>query len=784
MERPFSSPILGGRLFSLCCCLLSLLLPHVHARRDDLQTYVVHLQPHPHCHPTKLQWHLSFLRRTAALEDDEPEDFSARLLYSYHSAVDGFAARLSVEEAESLRGTPGVAAVRPDRRLELHTTYSHQFLGLGSFPGGAWARSGFGTGAIIGILDTGVWPESPSFRDGRMPPVPARWKGVCQEGELFNASCCNRKLIGARFYSRGHHASPPPAEPASPPAVEYVSPRDAHGHGTHTSSTAAGAAVRGASVLGVGAGVAMGAAPGARVAVYKVCWFSGCYSSDILAGIDDAIADGVDVLSLSLGGFPLPLFEDNIAIGAFRAAENGVLVVCAAGNNGPLASSIANEAPWIITVGASTMDRRFPAFVRLGNGQLLYGESMFPGNHFLKNGGKKQPLELVYDAGGNSGGEFCFRGSLSGAKVAGKVVVCDRGVNGRAEKGEVVREAGGAAMILANAQANQQEDSVDVHVLPATLVGYKESLQLKAYINSTGRPLAQLEFGGTTTRRARAPAVALFSSRGPSLSDPSILKPDLVAPGVNIIAAWPQNLGPSGQPEDSRRTDFSVLSGTSMACPHVSGIAALVRAAHPAWSPAAVKSAIMTTADVVDHYGKPIMDGAAAAGVFALGAGHVNPNQAVDPGLIYDIKPEDYVVHLCTIGYTNAEVATITHRNASCREILARNRGFTLNYPSIAVVFKNGETRKVLQKTVTNVGSPCSTYLVQVAAMQGVRVRVVPRVLTFTAVNQSRSYRVWFWSRKRVEKGKTSSEEGHLTWVHSREAQYRVRSPIAVTWAG
>ncbi|PKI41107.1 hypothetical protein CRG98_038635 [Punica granatum] len=741
-----------------------------------LRTYIVQLHPNG---PTRIpatsellhRWHISFVRDSMS-SSEESEDPSSRILYSYRSAMEGFAARLSQLEVASLRRLPGVIAVRPDRKLQVHTTYSYKFLGLGTSASGAWARSGFGRGMIIGVLDTGVWPESPSFDDRGMPPVPRKWKGVCQEGQDFNSSNCNRKLIGARFFTKGHRVASAPS-PDNPNAVlEYVSPRDSHGHGTHTSSTAGGVSVPMASVLGNGAGVARGMAPEAHIAVYKVCWLTGCYSSDILAAMDVAIRDGVDVLSLSLGGFPIPLYDDSIAIGSFRAMEHGISVVCAAGNNGPIMSSVANEAPWIATVGASTLDRRFPALVRLGNGKFLYGESMYPGNR-LANSGKK--LELVYVAGGDKGSEFCFRGSLPRDKVRGKMVVCDRGVNGRAEKGEVVKEAGGAAMILANTEINDEEDSVDVHVLPATQIGFREAIRLKAYINSTRRATARLVFGGTVIGKSRALSVALFSSRGPSLTDPGILKPDVIAPGVNIIAAWPQNLGPSSLPEDSRRVNFTVMSGTSMACPHVSGIVALIRSAHPKWSPAAVKSAIMTTADVTDHSGKPIMDGDKPARIFAMGAGHVNPPRAINPGLIYDISSNDYITHLCTLGYGTSDIFTITHRNVSCHELLRKNRGFSLNYPSISVTFKDKATRKMIRRRVTNVGDPHSVYTVEVEEPEGVRVRVRPRRLVFEHKNQVLSYRVWFISRTMGVK----SSEGQLTWVHSEN---RVRSPVSVTW--
>ncbi|XP_066388780.1 subtilisin-like protease SBT1.2 [Miscanthus floridulus] len=783
------------RVLLVCHSLfLLLLLPAVvlGAAAETMQTYIVQLHPHDEgdsgeamlsASRSKVDWHLSFLEMSVAWEQEKLP--SSRLLYSYHTVFDGFAAQLTDGEAAALRALPGVSSVRTDRRVELHTTYSYRFLGLNFCPTGAWARSGYGRGTIIGVLDTGVWPENPSFDDRGMPPAPVRWAGVCQGGERFNASNCNRKLIGARFYSKGHRANYPtnPSEAAS--LLEYVSPRDAHGHGTHTASTAAGAAVAGASVLGAGLGEARGVAPGAHVAAYKVCWFNGCYSSDILAGMDDAVRDGVDVLSLSLGGFPIPLFEDSIAIGSFRATARGVSVVCAAGNNGPERSSVANEAPWVLTVGAATLDRRFPAYVRLGDGRVLYGESMYPGEIGLKKGGKE--LELVYAVGGTRESECCLKGSLDKAAVAGKMVVCDRGITGRADKGEAVKEAGGAAMVLANSEINRQEDSIDVHILPATLIGYREAVELKKYIRSTPRPVARIVFGGTRIGRARAPAVAVFSARGPSLTNPSVLKPDVVAPGVNIIAAWPGNLGPSGLESDARRSNFTVLSGTSMAAPHVSGIAALIRSAHPSWSPAMVRSAIMTTADITDRQGKAIMDGGGdvgRAGVFAMGAGHVSPARAVDPGLVYDIQPADYVTHLCTLGYTHLEIFKITHTGVNCSAALRgdRNRGFfCLNYPSIAVALRNGARSAVLRRTVTNVGTPNSTYAVQVSAPPGVKVTVAPTTLSFVEFGEQRSFRVTVDAPS--PPAAKDSAEGYLVWKQSGgQGRHVVRSPIGVTW--
>ncbi|VFQ86277.1 unnamed protein product [Cuscuta campestris] len=761
-------------IFLFSILLLSGFVPCGHAQ--ERQTYIVQLHPDGlsrSAFASRVDWHLSLLDGVISLEDDAPPP----LLYSYALAMEGFSARLSGAELEKLKSSsPDVVSVRPDARVELQTTYSYKFLGL-SVGGGAWLKSEFGRGTIVGLLDTGVWPESPSFCDGGMPPVPRKWKGICQEGQGFNASNCNKKLIGARFFEKGHSVA---SETYSSRTVdEYVSARDSHGHGTHTASIAGGAPVPMASVFENGLGEARGIAPRAHIAIYKVCWFGGCYSSDILAAMDAAISDGVDVLSLSLGGFPVPMYEDVIAIGSFRAVEHGITVVAAAGNSGPHQSSVSNVAPWITTVGASTMDRRFPAIVQLGNGKLLYGESVFPGKEIT---GSRKRFDLVYATGEKTGSLFCAKGSLG--NVQGKMVVCDRGINGRAEKGEVVKESGGAAMILANTAASMEEDSVDAHVLPATLIGFKESTALKTYINSTGKPTARILFGGTTIGKSRAPAVAQFSSRGPSLADPSILKPDVIAPGVNIIAAWPQNLGSSSLPEDSRRTNFSVMSGTSMSCPHVSGLAALLRAAHRNWSPAAIKSALITTADSIDHRGKPITDGeenpASPAGVFAAGAGHVNPERAIEPGLIYDIKTEDYITHLCSTRFTAPQIFAITQRNITCGH---KNRAISgLNYPSISIAFGAGKRRKiVVTRRVTNVGPGKSVYSVRVVAPDGVRARVKPSRLVFRHENESVRYRVWFeWSGEGGGRGRFG--EGELTWVNTGSGAHKVRSPISVTW--
>lgn len=188
---------------------------------------------------------------------------------------------------------------------------------------------------------------------------------VRNSNKLVNVVQSKRKVIGARYYNKGY------AEVAGKLNSSFQSPRDNEGHGSHTLSTAGGNFVPGASVFGFGKGTAKGGSPRARVAAYKVCWppidGNECFDADILAGFDNAIHDGVDVLSVSLGGSTSGFFSDSIAIGSFHAVRHGIVVVCSAGNSGPADGTVSNVAPWEITVGASTMDREFPSYVILGN---------------------------------------------------------------------------------------------------------------------------------------------------------------------------------------------------------------------------------------------------------------------------------------------------------------------------------------------------------------------------------------------------------------------------------
>ncbi|KAF3448449.1 hypothetical protein FNV43_RR09162 [Rhamnella rubrinervis] len=690
-------------------------------------------------------WYQSFLPITTAttLNHHQP-----RIVHAYKHVATGFAATLTADQLKAVQQKEGFVYAQPETILSLHTTHSPNFLGLNQGIG-FWKGSNYGKGVIIGVLDTGISPDHPSFSDEGVPPPPAKWKGKCE----FNGTVCNNKLIGARnFVGAGESSKVGP-------------PFDDEGHGTHTSSTAAGNFVSGANAFGNANGTAVGMAPYAHLAIYKVCSGDSCRSSDILAAMDAAVEDGVDVLSLSLGGGSSPFSVDSIAIGAFDAIQKGIFVSCSAGNEGPGNGTLSNEAPWILTVGASTIDRKIIATARLGNGADYDGESLFQPKGF-------QPtlLPLVYaGANGNESARLCAKGSLKNVDVKGKVVVCEKGGGiARIAKGQEVKDAGGAAMILLNQVQDGYSTSADAHVLPATQVNYAAALKIKEYINSTQNPMATIIFKGTVIGDKTAPAVTSFSSRGPSLESPGILKPDIIGPGVSILAAWPFSLDNF----TNSKSTFNVISGTSMSCPHLSGIAALLKSSHPDWSPAAIKSAIMTTANVLNLGGKPIVDETLnPADVFAVGAGHVNPTKANDPGLIYDLKPEDYVPYLCGLNYTDEEIALITQMTVNCSQVESIPEG-QLNYPSFSVVL-GSETQR-FKRTVTNVGPANSTYSWMPDVPQKTGMSVNPEKLVFTEVNQKLSF--WVEIIPQDDPGRIYAE-GSLTWVSET---HTVRSPIAV----
>ncbi|KAI3726630.1 hypothetical protein L1987_66429 [Smallanthus sonchifolius] len=730
------------------------------------KTYIVHMDKSVMPSPLSdhMQWYHTTMRSVSK---------SSEILYAYNKVMHGFSTRLTVDEVELLKQQHGIVSVEEEPVYQLHTTRSPEFLGLerGDV---MLPESKSGGDVIVGVVDTGVWPGSKSLDDTGFAPIPSRWRGKCETGRGFNKSSCNRKLIGARYFLKAYEAS---MNGTFDENVETRSPVDDEGHGTHTATTAAGSTVTGASLSGYAKGTARGMAPHARLAVYKACWKGGCFGGDVLASLEAAITDGVDILSMSLGRPAIDYVYDHFAYASFKAVSHGIFVSFSAGNEGPNPHTVKNVFPWVVTVGASSLDRDFPAYVTLGNGKKLSGVSLFSSEEPLS--GSMVPLVFAGNISNITNSNFCYPGTLPPGSVTGKIVMCEMGLFSGLQKGMVVKAAGGVGMILANTVYLLKELDVDFHLIPTVVVDKRAHDAIKSYIASNRNSKAKVTFQGTKLGVQPSPIVAEFSSRGPNPITPYLLKPDIIAPGVSILAAWTGRTSPTGLQHDPRRVEFNIISGTSMACPHVSGLAVLLKIAHPEWSPAAMQSALMTTAYNTYKNGKELLDVVTGkpATPFDLGAGHVDPVSALDPGLVYDASADDYLSFLCALNYSSTSIKVFSDGRFKCIKG-KKYKVEDLNYPSFAVPLPTSSRLTVVKytRTLTNVGTP-ATYKVSTSSKtHAVKIKVEPEELIFVKKNEKKMYTVTFTATS-MPPG--TSSFGSLAWYGGK---YVVSSPIAFSW--
>ncbi|KAK4440619.1 protein SUPPRESSOR OF K(+) TRANSPORT GROWTH DEFECT 1 [Sesamum alatum] len=650
----------------------------------------------------------------------------------YTKTFRGFSAMLTSDQAKQLAESDNVVSVFESKTSRIHTTHSWDFLGINNLEQHHQPSLDSTSNIVIGVIDSGVWPESKSFSDDGLGPVPAKFKGECSTGENFTLSNCNRKIVGARFYYGGFIADYGPLESFN--HTFFLSARDSDGHGTHTSSTIAGSVVANVSLYGIGRGTARGGAPKARLAIYKACWFNLCSDADVLSAIDDAISDGVDVISMSLGPDPpQPIyFSDAISIGSFHAFQKGVVVSASAGNSF-FPKTASNVAPWILTVAASTMDRDIQTKIYLGNTQVIQGFSVNPTE-------MKSFYGLVAGSAAAAPGipsrnaSFCKSNTLDPALIKGKIVVCtlEEILDNRIEKAISIKTGGGVGIILVDPVAT---DIAIQFVLPGALIGLKEAEELQAYMASQKNPMARISQTMAILATKPAPQMAMFSSMGPNIISPDVIKPDITAPGVNVLAAWSPL---STDNTAGRSIDYNIISGTSMSCPHVSALAAIVKSSHPSWSPAAIKSAIMTTATIHDNTKNFIRrhPNGTQTSPFDYGSGHINPAAAIDPGLVYDFDTSDIIDFLCSTGATPAQLKNLTGEVMYCRK--TPKSSYDFNYPSIGVSNLRGSIS--VHRTVTYYGEGPAVYKAEVDYPTGVNVSVTPNELRFEKIGDKMSF--------------------------------------------
>ncbi|MFT4287843.1 S8 family serine peptidase [Nocardioides sp.] len=651
------------------------------------------------------------------------------------------------------------APYHPSKPAKVPT--EEQFLNL-TDEGEAYDAGIDGEGVLVGVIDTGIWPEHPSFADdGTFPAAPDLGPDSCQFGNTAAnpddaAFTCNDKLVGARDETTTYRAV------VGAESDEFVSARDDEGHGTHTASTAAGDADVKAYINGAYVDTTSGIAPRAQIIAYKALGNEGGFTSDLSAAIDQAVADGVDVINYSIGGGAALVTADTISF--LFAADAGILASVSAGNSGPDEATLGGPAdvPWVTAIAAGTETRFYQGTIRLGNGKKLTGASIT---------GSVRSAPIVDAA--TLGNPLCDPTVSFAESVSGAIVVCTRGLTaGRVATSGAVQAAGGVGEILVNDDTPDQDNLfTDTLFVPAVHVDEKVGDQIRRYIaRARGRATASIVDTGAVVKQPwKAPSVTVFSSRGESPTSASILKPDITAPGIHVLAGA-SPFTDEGFPQGQL---FQAIAGTSMAAPQIAGVYALIKQAHPEWTAAEAKSALQTTASqqVTSN------DRTTQATPFEMGAGEVNPGVVsepglFDPGLVYDAGLYDYLGFLCGAGEGPSLFSDPT---ASCGAIA--DAGYPteaedLNLPTIGISAVVGS--ETVTRTVTNVSDQTLTVTADTRDVpEGYSVAVSPRTLRIPA-GESASYEV---TVANVDAPIGEWRFGNLVWKGSG---YTVTSTIGV----
>jgi hypothetical protein len=579
---------------------------------------------------------------------------------SFKTVYGGVQATVPANSVAALLNVAGVAAVQRDT-LQQPQDDNTAFIGATNVWPSLGGQDKAASNVIVGVLDTGIWPENPMFVDRGLAPLGRTYP--CQFGDgtdvahLGPTFTCNNKLVGAyAFLNTNLVVTGTNGQEFCNGTTAKCSARDSEGHGTHTTSTAAGSRTDSALLYGVQRGPVSGIAPGARVIMYRVCDADGCFNSDSVAAVQQAIADGVNVINFSIGGGANP-YTDPVELAFLDATNAGISVNASAGNSGPGAATAEHGGPWTTTVGASTGPRSFLSTLHL----TADGGATFdvPGGVTLTNGiSTPTPVVLAQNIPGE---DALCQAKLPAMAAVGKVVLCQRGVNGRIAKGFNVAAGNATGMILYNAVKQDQES--DNHYLPAIHVDGPPTAML-AFVNTHTNVKATWAAGQATP--SLADMMASFSSRGP-LGD--FIKPDVTAPGVQVLAGMtpqPDQTTPDNGPPGNL---FQAIAGTSMSSPHSAGVSALVKAAHPDWTPEMIKSALMTSSvqTVVKE------DGVTPAGPFDMGAGSIRADRAVNPTLVFDETFAHFVasagnpLHRIDLNLASVDATTMTGQITTTR---------------------------------------------------------------------------------------------------------------------